>query len=153
MTPTGAGEGTPGTDASTAAESNQDRIEAVGPTASGPDREPAFGPHNVIGGGLQHERTALAWERTAIAMMVAGVVLARYAAESVHFTLGLFGVAQTAAGGLLLAWAGRNNEKLHSIATPPSAVPQLALTRLVGAGTVVFTGVALLLSALIALAI
>lgn len=120
--------------------------------ASGSDPQPAFGPENGVGGGLQHERTALAWERTAISMMVAGVILARYAAQSVHFTLGLVGVAQTAAGGLLLAWAGRNDEKLHSIATPPGAVPQLALTRLVGAGTVVFTGMALLLAVLISLA-
>lgn len=113
------------------------------------DDEPLTRPTNAIGGGLQHERTALAWERTAIAMMVAGVVLTRYAAGSLHFTIGFFGVAQTAAGGLLLAWAGRHDEQLHSFATPPSAVPQLVLTRLIGGTTVVFTGVALILAVLI----
>ena len=36
-------------------------------------------PERVFDLALQHERTALAWERTAIAAMVAGVVLARSA--------------------------------------------------------------------------
>ncbi len=99
--------------------------------------------------GLQHERTALAWERTAIAMMVAGVVLARTAAESLHYTIGFTGVLQTLAGGLLLAWAGRHDEQLHGFTSPASAIPQLALTRLVGGGAVVSTGLALVLATLI----
>lgn len=98
---------------------------------------------NSIGGGLQHERTALAWERTAISMMVAGVVLARYGANEVHFSVGLFGIAETVAGGALLFWAGRNDDELHSPATPASAVPQVELTRFIGAVTVTFSAVAL----------
>jgi uncharacterized membrane protein YidH (DUF202 family) len=95
-------------------------------------------PVNSIGGGLQHERTSLAWERTAIAMMVAGVILARYGAQSIHYTLGFVGVAQTAAGGVLLAWAGRHDQDLHSPTRPASAVPQVGLTRLIGLVTIVF---------------
>lgn len=106
-------------------------------------------PANSIGGGLQHERTALAWERTAIAMMVAGVVLARYAATSVHYAVGFLGVLQTAGGGLLLGWAGRHDHELHSASTPESAVPQVALTRIIGMATVVFSGTALVLAILI----
>ena len=102
-------------------------------------------PVNSVGGGLQHERTSLAWERTAIAMMVAGVILARYAGQTVHFTLGFAGVLQTMAGGLLLAWAGRHDDDLHNPATPVSAVPQVGLARVVGLGTVGFSAVALVL--------
>ena len=36
--------------------------------------------HRRRTGGLQQERTALAWERTAFALMGAGLVLARFAA-------------------------------------------------------------------------
>ena len=108
-------------------------------------------PVNSIGGGLQHERTSLAWERTAIAMMVAGVVLARYAASSVHFTLGFVGVLQTFSGGVLLAWAGRHDDDLHNPALPASAVPQVRLTSLIGLLTVIFTSASLGLAILITL--
>ncbi len=113
------------------------------------EEAPMRRPVNSIGGGLQHERTSLAWERTAIAMMVAGVILARYAAQSIHYTLGFVGVAQTAAGGLLLAWAGRHDQDLHSPTRPASAVAQVGLTRLIGLVTIVFTRVALTLAVLL----
>lgn len=95
-------------------------------------------PENSIGGGLQHERTALAWERTAIAMMVAGVLLARYASAQLHFLLGLFGVVQVVGGGALLYWAAIHDEELHDPARPASAVPKVALTRVIGISTVGF---------------
>ncbi len=109
-------------------------------------------PENSIGGGLQHERTALAWERTAIAIMVAGIALARYAAVDAHYVLSSAGIAQTASGGILLMWAGRNNDALHSPDTPVEAVPQVAIARVVGLGTVIFTGFALTLAVLEVLA-
>lgn len=113
---------------------------------------PLPGSTNSIGGGLQHERAALAWERTAIAMMVAGVAFARYAAKDAHFLLGSAGIAQTAGGGALLIWAGKNNKKLHDPSAPASAVPQFRLTRAIGLGTVVFNGVAMVLAIVLILA-
>lgn len=101
--------------------------------------------------GLQHERTALAWERTAISMMVAGLILARYASIDANYVVGSAGIFQTAAGGLLLVWAGRNNQMLHDPDMPASAVPQVTLTRLIGAGTVLFTGASLTLAVIIVL--
>lgn len=98
------------------------------------------------GDGLQYERTALAWERTAIAMMVAGVVLTRYAASDAHVLLSSFGIVQTAGGGLLLVWAGNNHDLLHDLSRPVGAVPQVNLTRAVGIGTVLFTTTALVLA-------
>lgn len=98
-----------------------------------------------IGGGLQPERTTLAWERTSIAMMGAGVVLARQGAQSIHFTIGLIGVAQVVAGGLVLAWSLRNDQLVRSAGQAIGATPQVGLTRLVGLGSVAFTITALVL--------
>lgn len=108
-------------------------------------------PENSIGGGLQHERTALAWERTAIAMMVAGVALARVAAKDVHLLVGGIGVAQTAGGGLLFLWAGRHDFQLHNPAAPPSAVPQVFLARIIGVSVVGFTATAFVLALILVL--
>lgn len=98
-----------------------------------------------VGGGLQPERTALAWERTAIAMMVAGVILARYGVQDLHFTIGLIGIGQVVAGGAVLAWAMRHDQELHRPDSPPEAMAQVGMARLVGIWTVVFTATALLL--------
>lgn len=98
-----------------------------------------------VGGGLQPERTTLAWERTSIAMMGAGVILARQGAVTVHFTIGLIGVAQVVAGGLVLAWALRNDQFVGQPGTSPQAVPQVGMSRLVGLGSVLFCSTATLL--------
>ncbi len=113
------------------------------------DPPPMLRPDNSIGDGLPHERTALAWERTAIAMIVAGIVLARHttrggwvpsSALDVAFTT--VGVGQIMGGSLLLLWAVRNDRMLHDPALPASAVPQAGLTRAVGLATAVFTALA-----------
>lgn len=93
-------------------------------------------------GGLQYERTALAWERTAIAMIVAGVALARYTTTDSHPLLSVTGVAEILGGGLLLLWATRNSDLLHNPDFPASAVPQVGLTRLIGTTTTLFSACA-----------
>lgn len=98
-----------------------------------------------IGGGLPTERTTLAWERTSIAMMGAGVVLARQGAQSIHFSIGLIGVAQVVAGGLVLVWSLRNDQFVRDLGEPIGAVPQVGMTRLIGLGSVAFTSAALAL--------
>ena len=109
-------------------------------------------PPNSIGGGLQHERTSLAWERTAIAMMVSGVLLARYAANELHPALGLLGIAETIGGGALLYWAGAHDRQLHDPTEPASAVPKVLLTRVIGLSTVAFSAIATVIALAIALA-
>ena len=47
-------------------------------------------PDRVFDNMLQHERTALAWERTAISTIVAGAFLTRYVV-SVHRALAVVG--------------------------------------------------------------
>ncbi len=93
--------------------------------------------------GLQHERTALAWERTSIAFMVAGVVFTRVVSTAGHPWWGLIGVMSVAGGGSLLWWAAANDNLLHDPSSPPSAVPQVGLTRVVGVGAFLIATVSL----------
>ncbi len=113
------------------------------------DDPPTPRPPNSVGGGLQHERTALAWGRTAIAMMVAGVLLARYASEQLHVIVGLLGVVQVVGGGALLYWAAIHDDELHNPAQPASAVPKVTMTRLVGLSTVGFCALATVVAVVI----
>ena len=85
-------------------------------------------------------------------MMVAGVVLARFGAKDVHVSVGLFGMAETVAGALLLVWAGRHHDELHSPATRVHSIPQVALTRLIGGLSVIFSAVALAVAVVLSLA-
>ncbi len=93
--------------------------------------------------GLQHERTALAWERTAIATMVAGVIFARYAAGAAHPGLAVLGLLQVAAGAAVLVWAGWHYDELHGPLRRGTSVVHPTAARFVGLSTVVFSGLAL----------
>ncbi|HSL73876.1 MAG TPA: DUF202 domain-containing protein [Ilumatobacteraceae bacterium] len=93
--------------------------------------------------GLQHERTALAWERTAIAMMVAGVVLSRFGATNDQAVVAMFGLLQTAFGAAILVWAGAHYDDLHGPLREGADVVHPHAARFVGTATVTATGVAL----------
>ncbi len=108
-------------------------------------------PSNVFDAGLQHERTALAWERTAIASMVAGVLLARYTASSLHYGVAAFGVAQVLIGSGLLLWSARHYDDLHGPLRAGESPVHPTAARIVGLATVVFTGVGVILAVMIAL--
>ena len=96
--------------------------------------------------GLQHERTALAWERTSIAMMVAGVVLARYAATNELFIISVVGLIQVALGAAVLVWAGAHYEDLHGRLRDGTGVIHPVMAKTIGLGTVVFTGFGLVVA-------
>ena len=97
----------------------------------------------VVDPGLQQERTALAWERTAIAIMVAGVLLARYAAQSSNWITALAGIAQTIVGAAVLVWAGVHYVDLRGPIAEGSGVVHPTATRIVGLSAVMFSGLAL----------
>lgn len=68
-------------------------------------------PHpRVRSGGLQQERTALAWERTAFSVMGVGLVLARFSAFHDQFVLVAAALVLVALGAGLLVWAGIHYE-------------------------------------------
>ena len=98
--------------------------------------------------GLPEERTALAWERTAISTMVIGVLIARYAALSLHWVIGIAGLVVVAVGGAMLVWAGSRYDELQN-ATDSHAHP--TAVRVVGTFAVVLTGTATLLAIFLAL--
>lgn len=111
-----------------------------------PGRQPAtpFDP------GLQHERTALAWERTAIAMIVAGLVLSRYAEVERAWLFLTIGAGQTVIGAGLLAWAGLRYEDLHGPLREGSSVIYPRAVHAVAITTIAATTGALILAVLIA---
>jgi uncharacterized membrane protein YidH (DUF202 family) len=109
-------------------------------------------PTTVFDPGLQHERTALAWERTAIASMVAGVLLARYASEEVHYSFAVVGLMEVVVGALVLVWSARHYDDLHGPLRAGESPIHPTAARVVGLGTVVFTGASLALSLVIVFA-
>jgi len=109
-------------------------------------------PTTVFDPGLQHERTALAWERTAIASMVAGLLMARYASLSLHFFFTFIGLAQVVAGAGLLLWSAKHYDDLHGPLRSGDSPIHPTAARVVGLGAVCFTGAGLVLAVVIAVA-
>ena len=105
-----------------------------------PDR-----PERVFDPMLQHERTALAWERTAIAVMVTGVLFARQATE-IHESLAVLGIAQVVLGGVVLIWAGWHYDDLHAPLRRGQSPVHPGAARIVGLTTIVFIGAALIIT-------
>ena len=106
-------------------------------------------PDEVFDVGLQHERTSLAWERTAIATMVAGTVLARYAASSTRPVVTMLGLLQVAVGSGILVWAGLHYDGLHGRLRSGESPTHPGATKVVGLLTVLSSGAALAVAALV----
>jgi uncharacterized membrane protein YidH (DUF202 family) len=98
-------------------------------------------PEKVVDPGLQHERTTLAWERTAIAAMVAGLLLGRSAAGSGHWIGALAGMVQVVVGASILVWAGWRYSDLHEPIRNGDDIVHPTAARLLGLATICFTGV------------
>jgi uncharacterized membrane protein YidH (DUF202 family) len=105
----------------------------------------------VFDTGLQHERTSLAWERTAISMMVAGLVLSRFAATEGFWLLAAGGMAQVVFGAVLLVWSGAHYEDLHGVLRDGADVVHPSAARWVGLATIAGTGAGLVAAVVVAL--
>jgi len=105
-------------------------------------------PQQASERGLQRERTTLAWERTAIASMAAGILMARQAAVAFHPVWALVGMAQVLLGGAIFVWAGSATRDVRTRCAPaPSKVHPLA-ARVFGVGTTGFAAFAVVLAAM-----
>ena len=101
-------------------------------------------PTEVFDTGLQHERTSLAWERTAISMMVAGLLLSRFAATEEFWLLAAGGMVQVVFGAVLLVWSGAHYEELHGTLRRGADVVHPSAVRWVGLATIASTGAGLI---------
>lgn len=108
-------------------------------------------PAMAIDRGLQHERTTLAWERTAISLMVAGIVLGRFAAVAGLWFFAGAGLVLTAFGAGVLVWAGIHYDSLHAMSLRGDDVVHPAATRRVGLATVIGVGLGLVAAILVAI--
>lgn len=96
--------------------------------------------------GLQHERTSLAWERTAMALMVAATLLARYAAEDGVWLVAGAAFALAAGGGGLLLWSGVHYDDLHQTLRDGEDVDHHRLIKAVGLAATAITAGGLVLA-------
>ncbi len=112
---------------------------------------PPSGPLEVFDVALQQERTTLAWERTAIALMVVATLLARYAAQDGLWSVAVAAFALAIGGGGLLAWAGIHYDDLHVTLREGHDVDHHRLVTVVALATVAVTATALLLAVWLAL--
>jgi uncharacterized membrane protein YidH (DUF202 family) len=92
--------------------------------------------------GLQHERTALAWDRTGLAFLVFGALLLRACDPPWHPLRHLPGALAMGAGVGLIVWAAR---RYRTQMGAGRTAPAPAAVRLVGVLTVVCSLGALLL--------
>lgn len=102
-------------------------------------------PDQVFDPMLQHERTALAWERTAIATMVSGTLLARRASD-LHWSFAAMGVLQVVLGAALLIWTGLRYEQLHAPLRRGESPVHPRAVQFIGVTTIVFCGVAMIVA-------
>lgn len=101
--------------------------------------------------GLQHERTALAWERTAVSIVGVGLLLTRVAAANLGTAFAALGLVPVAMGAALVVWTGLHYADLHDLTdTGESATHPLA-ARVVGLSTCAFVTIALVVAIAVAI--
>lgn len=93
-------------------------------------------PDEVFDEGLQQERTALAWDRTGMSMMVAGVMLLKNPSSLLPLLPILVGAAVVISGAWLSLVSHLRYRKLHRVLRAEQPVPSPWLVRWVSLSTV-----------------
>ncbi|MBW3620995.1 MAG: DUF202 domain-containing protein [Actinobacteria bacterium] len=97
-----------------------------------PDR-----PDRVFDEGLQQERTALAWDRTALAMLASGLVYARAVGPPYVRVAHLPVAVALGVGAAMLLLGARRYADLHATLRADRPVQRVPYVRAVWLGTVV----------------
>jgi uncharacterized membrane protein YidH (DUF202 family) len=102
-------------------------------------------PERLFDTRTQHERTSLAWERTAFSGMAVGLLMTRLGAM-IHLGLAALGIVQVALSAALLVWSGKHYEDLHGTLRAGESPTHPTAAKVIGIGAMVATGLATLLA-------
>ncbi len=100
-------------------------------------------PEEVFDPGLQQERTALAWDRTGVAILVAAAVMLRDAVVNGLVVFIAVASAFIGVGAVVLVVAYLRYGALHATLRRAGTVAEPILVRVVGTATVAFNALAL----------
>ena len=84
-------------------------------------------------------------------MMVAGVIMARYAAQDTYRGIAVLGLVQVMLGGGILLWSAWHYDELHGPLREGNPVVHPSAARVVGLSTLAFSSIALVLAVLFTL--
>ena len=91
-------------------------------------------PRRIINQATQPERTALAWERTGVALMVGGALLLKHAVDLAVAWAEVVGLLTIVSGAVTLLWSAHRYESLHRLLrsglgiAPPGMLKTVAWT-------------------------
>lgn len=108
-----------------------------------PRWRPRAGPEQVHDPGLQQERTALAWDRTALAMLATALVYARAVGPPYVRLEHVPAVVGLVVGAGMLVLGARRYRDLHAVLRGERPVERHPYVRAVWVGTVVVGAAAL----------
>jgi putative membrane protein len=102
-------------------------------------------PDRVFDPAVQHERTALAWERTSVAQMVGGALLFNHAINGNAAWAEILGLLVAATGAVTLLWSARRYEDLHGALRSGHDVTHVVMLRTVTWVTLALSAASVLL--------
>ncbi len=94
---------------------------------------------------MQHERTAMAWERTAFSLLVAGAAIGRIAVSDGFLIPAIVGGLIVVLAILVLLWSARHYEELHGPLRAGESPVHPTATRLVGFAAIAGSVIGLLI--------
>jgi uncharacterized membrane protein YidH (DUF202 family) len=102
-------------------------------------------PDRIFDRAVQQERTALAWERTGVALMVGGALLLKHAIDTQASWAEVVGLLVVVSGAGTLLWSSHRYESLHGLLRSGSDVTRPAILGAVAWTTMVLSAAAVLL--------
>lgn len=100
-------------------------------------------PDEPFDEGLQHERTTLAWERTAFSLIVVAALITRYSIEdgfNIEAALGSLGIL---VGTITMLWSGYKYDRLHGPLQAGESPVHPAAAWIMGVATIIGATLAL----------